>query len=476
MKEFAVDHGPHIKDYNNTSKMMRNLFIALFPIIIFSYIKNGLLPFLDNNISFLDSLKPLLIILIGGLTCILIEVFWAKFIKKEEIKKYMSKSYAAFPGIILGLTLPLNTPYYAIVIGAIFATFFGKLVFGGFGHNIFNPAGVGRLFIILSYYSVIASNGGYLNGSELDAISSATPLTNASSNLIGSYTTLVEPYGTLWDFFLGFIPGSLGETSALLCLIGLIYLLIKKVVPWRIPIIYIGTVFIITFIVGLCNNLGIWYSLFHILSGGLMFGAIFMATDPVTSPTTPSGQVFYALGLGFLTVVFRFLSAYPEGVLTSILTMNFLVVIIDRIFSRGRFDKKKLITPFVILILLIGAVTFYISTMDEKESSEESSDFKVNNVITENDNTIYNVTYKGYHGNIEANITFKNDEVVEIEITKQNENVWQSIIYNDYLNKIISHQDNLEKLDAISGATYTSDYLKEMVDYTIKYHEGDNDE
>ncbi|MFA7688866.1 MAG: RnfABCDGE type electron transport complex subunit D, partial [Bacilli bacterium] len=423
-----------------------------------------------------NSLKPLLMVLIGGFTCTLVEIFWAKINKKEKIREYISKSYPIFPGIFLALILPLNTPYYVIIIGAIFTTFFGKLIFGGFGHNIFNPAGVGRLFIILSYYSVITGSGGYLNGSELDAVSSATPLTNASTNFIGNYSTLVKPFGTLWDFFFGFIPGSLGETSALLCIIGLIFLLIKKVIPWRIPIIYIGTVFIITFIIGMSNNLGIWYPLFHILSGGLMFGAIFMATDPVTSPTTPSGQAFYALGLGFLTVVFRFLSAYPEGVLTSILTMNFLVIIIDKIFSRGRYDRKKLLIPFIILLLLIGSITYYISTKDKAKIPDDSYDFKVKDISRENNNTIYNVTYKGYHGNIEANITFIDNKVISIDITKQNENVWQSITDNNYLNKIISNQSNLEKLDAISGATYTSDYLKEMVDNTIKYHEGDNDE
>ena len=162
------------------------------------------------------------------------------------------------------------------------------------------------------------------------------------------------------------IPGTIGETSAILCLLGLIYLLFTKVITWHIPIIYLATVFILTSFIGYYHDLGIWYPLFHLLSGGLIFGAIFMATIG-TSPTSPIGQAIYALGLGFLTVIFRFLTSYPEGVLTAILTMNMFVFIIDKLGVKVRFNLKKLSIPLAILILIIGTTTYYVATNINKK-------------------------------------------------------------------------------------------------------------
>jgi electron transport complex protein RnfD len=411
MKEFKVDNGPHMKDSNTTSKMMKHLFIALLPIIIFSYIKTGLMTYLNDNISLLESFRPFFLILICAFTSLIIEILWCKIILKKKPKKYLKESYSLFPGIFLALVLPLYTPYYIAMIGAAFATIFGKLIFGGFGKNIFNPALTGRIFVTFVFATQIINNGGYLNGSEIDAVSSATPL-STTTNAIGDYSTLVKPFGSLWDFFTGFIPGSLGETSALLCLIGLIYLLVKKVISWRVPVIYIGTVFILTYIIGISNGFGIWYPLFHILSGGLMFGAVFMATDPVSSPTVTSSKVFYAVGLGVITVFFRFLSVYPEGVAWSILIMNFFSIPIDFLFSRGRYDIKKIIIPFVLLITLSIFLTYYIINSNKEDEDKVDNDFKVNNIVNEEENTIYSVTYKGYHSDISADITVNNNEII----------------------------------------------------------------
>lgn len=468
MKEFKVDNGPHMKDDNTTSKMMKNLFIALLPIIIFSYIKNGLMPYIDNNINLLESFRPLFLIIISAFTSLIIEALWCRIILKKKPRKYQKDSYALFPGIFLALVLPLYTPYYIAMIGAAFATIFGKLIFGGFGKNIFNPALTGRMLVTFVFANAIINSGGFLNGNEIDAVSSATPL-STTTNAIGNYSTLVKPFGSLWNFFIGFIPGSLGETSALLCLIALIYLLIKRVVSWRIPVIYISTVFIITYIIGISNGFGIWYPLFHILSGGLMFGAIFMATDPVSSPTIPSSKVFYAIGLGLLTIFFRFLTIYPEGVAWSILIMNFFSIGIDWLFSKGRFDMKKIIIPFIILIASATILTYYIINSNKQDKETIDNSFKVNNTVNVGKNTIYSVTYKGYHGDISADITMNNDKIIDINVTKQNENVWSMVESNNYLNKIVENQDNLNNLDAISGATFTSNYLKEMASYTLQY-------
>lgn len=475
MKEFKVDKGPHIKSNFNTSKMMRHLLIALLPIIIFSIYKNGYLPYSNGYGTSYDAFKPLILIITGIFTSLISEILFIKFIMKKDnihLKEHLKYSYAIFPGLFLALIVPINTPISIMIIGSIFATIIGKMLFGGFGYNIFNPALTGYLFISSTYLSTITNLGGYLNKMEVDVISGATPLSNLQTlNHINTYDKIVSSFGSLKDFFLGFIPGSIGETSALLCFIGLIYLIITKTIKWKIPVIYISTVFVLTGFIGLYNGLGIWYPLFHILSGGLMFGAVFMATDPVTSPTTPFGQIIYALLLGLFTVVFRFLTSYPEGVLTSILTLNMLVFVIDRIGIKARFSKKKIYISLTIILIIMSLTTFYISTNVNKDDKKDDT-FSVLNIETKGNNTIYTVSHKGFHGPIEIALTFdqKTNKIKEIEVLKQSEDVWTQIENNDYLNKLISNQNNLDDLDTISGATITSNYLKQLVIKTIDYY------
>ncbi len=477
MDTFYVDNGPHIKSKYNTSKMMTHLIVALLPIIIFSSYKNGFLPYIKGYATLYEAFRPIILILIGILTSLISEYLYSYFILRKHdfksLKEHVRYSYAIFPGLFLALFIPLNTPYSVLALGSVIATIIGKLLFGGFGFNVFNPALVGNLFIVSAYYTNIMARGGYYNPMEIDTVTHATPLTNLQSlNYIATYDKVVSVFGNLWDFFIGFIPGSLGETSALLCLIALIYLLITKVISWRIPVIYIATVFILTGFIGYYNNLGIWYPLFHILSGSLMFGAIFVATDPVTSPTTPFGQGIYALGLGFLTVVFRFLTSYPEGVLTAILTLNMFIFIIDRIGAVVRFNIKKTIIPLLVLFLVIGSTTFYIATTINKDKKIEDNTFKVISTVINNNNIIYTVTHQAYHGIIKAEVTIDSNtnQVIKVNILEQNENVWTEIENNQYIDKIINNQKNLDGLDTISGATYTSNYLKQLVNKTINYY------
>lgn len=467
--------GPYMKAKNNTNEMMIHLIIALIPIILFSFYKNGVIPYFYNKTNLLGMFYPIIMVLITSLSTLIFEVLYVKlFLKEENIKKYIINSYSFIPGLFLGLILPINTPISILILGSFIASIVGKMLFGGFGNNIFNPALIGRLFIISAYAMVISNNGGYLNSYEVDTISGATPLSNVSLvSSIGTYDTLVKPYGTLMDFFIGTIPGALGETSALLCLIGFIYLTLTKTIKWRIPTFYIGTVFIMTLLIGLSNGLGIWYPLFQILSGGLLFGSIFMATDPVTSPTTPIGQVLYGLSLGLLTVIFRYLTPYPEGVLTSILTMNMLVFIIDKIGLKGRLDYKKVILPFVFLIVLILSLPFFISS---KYQVVEKGDPNYNIVSSEKvgNNILYVVTQKGYVGDIKAKIIINNSKILTLEILEQNESFFEKVMDADYINKLINEQNNIINVDTVSGATISSTALKKMVintleDYGEKY-------
>jgi uncharacterized protein with FMN-binding domain len=322
------------------------------------------------------------------------------------------------------------------------------------------------------YGEVIATNGGYLNSYELDAIAKATPLSNASLvEGIGTYDTLVRPYGSLWDFFIGIIPGSVGETSALFCLIGFIYLTINKVIKWKIPVVYILTVFVMTYMIGSINGLGIWYPLFQILSGGLMLGAVFMATDPVTSPTTSIGQILYGLFLGILTVIFRYLTPYPEGVLTSILTMNMFVFILDRIGSKARFYFNRSIIAFVLAWVLILGVGGYIGnsylTQSVDKPDNKDPNFEIVSKQVDNTKVTYVVTQKGFSGKIKSQIMIDNGLIKTFEILEQNDSYFQKIIDTNYVDKIINEQNNLEEVDTITGVTRTSTAIKKMAINTL---------
>lgn len=462
--------GTYIKDNNSTFKIMRNLFIALLPIIIFSFYKNGYLPYSDNKTGVTGLFYPLMFIAIPALTSFLIELIWGKLILKKnttDLIMYMKSSFSIFPGLFLGLILPINTPILIVILGSIFATIVGKLLFGGFGNNIFNPALLGALFVTSTFSLIITNHGGYLNPSEIDAVTSATPLSHVVDG-IGTYATLVKPYGSLLNFFIGTIPGSVGETSALLCLLGFIYLTIKKVIKPIIPLTYILTVFIITFGIGLVNNLGIWYPLFQILSGGLMFGAIFMATDPVTSPTTKVGQWIFGTLLGILTVVFRYLTPFPEGVLTSILTMNMFVVLLDRVGFKARFNKKYITIPFIIILCISFALSFLIGRSYIKE---ETKTFNIISKETANDITTYVVTSKGYSSTIKAEIKLTINKVISYTILEENDSFYSKVKNSNFTDKLLNNQNALSTVDTVSGATITSSAIKKLLidvvnDYT----------
>ncbi|HHW69347.1 MAG TPA: FMN-binding protein [Tenericutes bacterium] len=464
--------GPYIKDDNNTTKIMFNLLISLFPIILFTFYKNGIIPFYEGKTNVIEMFYPLIFIITGALTSFVTETIYFKLFLKIDNNQLLStvkRSYAIFPGLFLSLVLPINTPITILILGSFIATLVGKLLFGGFGNNIFNPALIGALFITSAYSIIIANNGGYLNKLELDTISGATPLANTSLvEGIGTYQELVSPYGTLKDFFIGFIPGSVGETSAFLCLVAFIYLTYTKVIKWRIPTVYISTVFLMTYIIGAYNDLGIWYPLFQILSGGLFFGAVFMATDPVTSPTTPIGQVIYGMFLGILTVIFRYMTSYPEGVLTSILTMNMFVFIIDRICSKARFNFSKSKYLFIACWSLIIIVSMFIATSFNKDSTETDPNFNIISKDVSNNKISYVVTQKGYVGNIKASVTVDDGKIIDFKVIEQNESFYSKIESDDYINTLIKGQDNLESIDTLSGVTVTSSALKRLLINTIK--------
>jgi electron transport complex protein RnfD len=260
------------------------------------------------------------------LTSIVASVVTEYLIKKLRKQAFVMDGSAIITGLLLALTLPSLVPLWMVAVGAVFSISVAKEAFGGLGHNIFNPALAGRAFMQLSFAAEL-STWTAPSGFSPDAVTSASPLSDAFEQ-IGSNLQLY------WDLLIGNVSGSLGETSALFLLAGGILLMALRIIDWRIPLAYIGTVVILSFALG-------QDAIFQVLSGGLMIGAFFMATDYVTTPITRNGRIVFAVGCGILTILIRFYGGMPEGVCYSILMMNAVTPIIDRYIKPIPYGLRK---------------------------------------------------------------------------------------------------------------------------------------
>jgi electron transport complex protein RnfD len=296
-----VSSSPHLHSDNSVSTAMRDVLIALTPALIASL--------------YFFRFAAAKVILTCVFVAVISEVIAQKIMKKEVTVDDYS---AVVTGLLLAFCLPATIPWWMAAVGAVVAIIIGKQLFGGLGNNIFNPALVGRA-VLLASWPVAMTN--WVN--PLDGVTTATPL-----GMLKEGTAAQLP--SLGQLFIGNVGGSLGETCALALLLGAIYLLYKGHIDWRIPFSYIGTVFVLTAIIGVFKGEGLWYPLYHLLAGGLILGAFFMATDWVTSPLTKKGKFIFGLGCGLLTVVIRLQGGYPEGVCYSILLMNMVTPLIDR--------------------------------------------------------------------------------------------------------------------------------------------------
>lgn len=273
--------------------------------------------------------------------CMLFEWLISRFLMGRKELTILDGS-AILTGLLLALNVPSTLPLWIIVIGALVAIGIGKMSFGGLGSNIFNPAIVGRVMLLISF-PVQMTSYPMPRGMEatLDATSGATPLAIAKGVVRGSEGFTMDKLPSLVDNLLGSVGGSLGEVSAVALLIGFAYLLIRKVITWHIPVAIIATVAIFAGIMNLANPEVYAGPLFHILSGGLLLGAIYMATDYVTSPMSNSGMLLYGLMIGIITMLIRLFGAYPEGMSFAILFMNGIVPIINRYMPPHLFGKAK---------------------------------------------------------------------------------------------------------------------------------------
>ena len=318
--ELTISSSPHVHSSTTTRTIMRDVLIALAPAMVMGVAVFGL--------------RALTVTAVSVLACYLFEALYCKMTGMDDKTYDLS---ACVTGVLLAFVCPVTIPYWTIILGAMFAIMLVKMLFGGLGRNIVNPALAGRAFMFS--WPVLMSTWvkpGFENAagvfSTADAVTAATPLANMHQGFMCEET--------IGQLFIGNVGGCLGETSALLLLIGFVYLLVRKVITARIPVAYMATVAVLAFLFPMGNDRLVWTAA-QVFGGGLMLGAIFMATDYVTSPITKMGQIIFGVGCGVLTIAIRYFGGYSEGVSYAILIMNLCVVLLDKVGRPKKFGSPK---------------------------------------------------------------------------------------------------------------------------------------
>lgn len=315
-----VSASPHIRHEDSTRVLMSDVIIALIPLLIWG--------------TYIFGLRALTVTAVSVASCMFFEAIFNIILKKEVPLSDLS---SVVSGLLLAFNLPVTVPLWLPVIGAAFAMVLVKGLFGGIGKNFMNPVLAARVFLFGSWPSHMTNYSAPLDRlsafGKVDTVSAATSLTTLKNGAL--------PDESIFDLFVGNVAGCIGEVSALLILAGGLYLLIRRTITWHIPVSFILTVAIITFVFAPdgVNNLN--YMSAEIFSGGLMLGAVFMATDYVTSPVTPRGRIIYGIGCGALTVFIRFFGGYPEGASFAILIMNLFVWYLDKATKPTKFGGGK---------------------------------------------------------------------------------------------------------------------------------------
>jgi electron transport complex protein RnfD len=313
--KLIVSPSPHIHSGDSIERNMYHVLLALIPAFLVAL--------------YVFRLDALIITLSAVVFCVLFEYVIVKYLMKKTPSAFDGS--AIITGVLLAFNVPSNLPLWILALGCLFAIGVVKLSFGGLGNNIFNPAIAGRIFLLISFPAQMTTWPLPAIAETTDAVSSAT--------VLGVLKYNPEALPSLQEMFLGIEAGSLGEMSALAILIGLLYMLWKKVITWHIPVSILVTVALFTGVIYIFNPIELYNPIIHLTSGGLMLGACFMATDYVTSPMTKKGMIIYGVGIGFITVAIRLWGAYPEGVSFAILLMNAFTPLINSYTSPKRFGE-----------------------------------------------------------------------------------------------------------------------------------------
>jgi Na+-translocating ferredoxin:NAD+ oxidoreductase subunit D len=323
-----ISPSPHTHGKVTTEKLMLGVILALTPALVTSVFYFGT--------------GAIIVTAVSVLSCLLFEFLIQKYILKKPLS--ITDGSAIVTGLLLAFNLPSNIPVFIIIIGSLVAIGIAKMTFGGLGNNPFNPALVGRVFLLISFPVQMTSwpvPNGFHTG-YADAVTGATPLAIIKEGIKNgeSLSALMEKVPTMLNMFLGKMGGSMGEVAALALLLGLVYMLYRKIITWHIPVSVIGTVTLFTTILWLIDPASNAGPMFHLLTGGVLLGAIFMATDYVTSPMNPKAMLIYGCGIGILTVIIRVWGAYPEGVSFAILIMNAFVPLMNTYIKPKKFGEE----------------------------------------------------------------------------------------------------------------------------------------
>ena len=328
MATTIISASPHVHSNRTSKRLMYDVLIALSPAFLVSI--------------YIFGIGALIITAVAVASSIFFEFIIQKYVLKTEIT--ITDGSALLTGVLLAFNLPSNLPIWMIIVGSLVAIGIAKSSFGGLGFNIFNPALVGRVFLLISFPVQMTSWPTAIEnqGKIVDAVTGATPLGIVKEGLqFGeTMTHLASKIPSNMDLLFGITGGSLGEISALALLLGGVYLLIKKVISWHIPVTMLATITGMTGIFWLVNPEQYANPVFHLLAGGAILGAFYMATDLVTSPITRKGMIIFAIGVGLITVVIRLFGAYPEGVSFAILIMNAFVPLLNTYFKPRRFGSE----------------------------------------------------------------------------------------------------------------------------------------
>ncbi|MEE0972541.1 MAG: RnfABCDGE type electron transport complex subunit D [Paludibacteraceae bacterium] len=316
MNKWIVSSSPHVHSGDSIQKNMLYVVLALLPAYLVALYYFGV--------------GALAVSVIAIASCIGFEAFIQRFVLKTKVS--ISDGSAALTGLLLAMNLPSNLPWWMVIIGSMAAIGLGKMCYGGLGNNLFNPALVGRVFLLISFPAAMTvwPVPEPFSMAYMDAQTAATPLS------LMKFDQMLPP---ILSTIVGNEGGSMGEVSAIALLLGGLFLIWKKVITWHIPVSILATVALFTGIMHLVDPIAYENPLWHLCSGGLLLGAIFMATDYVTSPMTTRGQLLYGVGIGLITVVIRLWGSYPEGVSFAILLMNAATPLIDKYILPKRFVK-----------------------------------------------------------------------------------------------------------------------------------------
>lgn len=485
--KFTFNASPNLRQKQSTKQIMLELMIGLLVVFVFSLI------YYNQAYGFDYMLQAVKLMVVSLVVALVTELAYAFFMKKDKkfdaayIKGFLGGSFGWITAIILTLMCPISIKPYALGVSTFFAIFFAKLLFGGFGNNIFNPAAVGRAIVFATFM-----------GATTDVVTSVTPTTMIASDfnwLVTNpemITKMMGELGGLGTLFTGWYPGAIGETSALVILLVGIVLSIRHVIDWRVPAVYLGSIFVLTACIALMRGVAgyegipgfIWYPLVHVLTGGVVFGAVFMLTDPVTSPTSAQGRCIFALGAAIITVLIRVKANLPEGCLYSILMMNMLTPMIEKGLEGKQLAlrKKARIIFSVVAVIGLASVLLAGSVIEAKEPAPKvylsTSDKDVNKFEAKIDNkkdngdgtTTFTVSAQGYASasdpsiyNVFEIIVNTNDAtIVSVTPTEVNDTPHQGDKIEDpaFLDQFkgLSLKDNVkvEKNDAVAEATFSS--------------------